>query len=545
MRSVFTSVSLLFLSWLLAISSADSRSIFALMKVAFSYGTFFYALSYLKYTSQKIAASGVWSVTLTLYNLSWLISDVYIVSAIRYVWFFLSFVIGFQFVLFILILFGFLKKFSWKITFFLLPFFWVFFENLRYKYLFCGCSWDLMGIALSYHKYSALLTGFLGVSGLSLFTIVIALAWFHCLKKMTWSSFTLWGFLFMFPFLLGGSVYRYHQKILNKNFQDVISIALIQPNFSPLNQKGSIFEKIGHRWERLVYLFSLIDQKIDLIILPETILPYGATVKFFSSETVNSIFYKYLKITPFLENTHLCHLEILLALARYYNADILAGLERVNFIKGKKRQSYNSAFLLTSNEEVSFYDKRLLVPVGEYFPGGKLGYKIGSKYFGIYSISSGKLQRPLEGDHTPKFGVSICYEETFSYILQKYKQQKARFLVNLTNDVWYPKSRLPYDHFLHGRLRGLELGLPYIRVCNTGVTGAWDSLGNTLGFLPFESKKNKAKEGMVILKVPLYSYPTFYSLVGDSVLNYLGFMFTFIGVGLVVFKPKLFLKKTD
>lgn len=110
MRSVFTSVSFLLLSWLLAISSTDPVSIFALMKVAFAYGTFFYALSHLEYISQKIGAVSIWSVTLTMYNLSWLISDVYIGSAIRYVWLFLSLVIGFQFVLFVIILFKFLER---------------------------------------------------------------------------------------------------------------------------------------------------------------------------------------------------------------------------------------------------------------------------------------------------------------------------------------------------------------------------------------------------------------------------------------------------
>ncbi len=543
MRSIFTSLMLLILSWLIAFYSVEPMSTFSLMKVAFTYGTFFYALSYFKDTFQKICFSGVWSITLTMHNLSWLISDTYIGGAIRYLWIFLSVLIGIQFILFVVIFFKCLERFSRKITFILMPFFWVFLENIRYKYFFCGCSWDLIGIALSYHKYSVLLTGFLGVSGLSLFTIVIALFWFNCLKEVLWKNFIIWCSLFIFPFLLGAGIYSYHQKHLQKESENVISVALIQPNFVPLNQ-GFVLEKVKSRWEKIIYLFSLINQPVNLIVLPETIFPYGATTKFFPTEKLNSIFDKYLHITPFLNKDNLSHLEILSALSHHYNSDILVGLERKVFSKKDEKKSYNSAFLITCKGKTSFYDKRLLVPVGEYFPGGSLGYKICSKYFGIYTISHGKKQLPLSGEFTPKFGVSICYEETFSYILQKYKQQKAKFLVNLTNDVWYPRSRLPYEHFIHGRLRGIELGLPYIRVCNTGVTGAWDALGNTIGFLPYDSKKNEAVEGIIFLKLPLYSYSTFYSLVGDSLLNCFSGLAFFMIFGLIFFKPKLFLKKT-
>lgn len=543
MRSIFTSLIFLSLSWLMAICSVNPTSIFSLVKVAFAYGTFFYALLYLKCISQRIWVTGVWSITLTMYNLSWLISDAYIGRAIHYVWFFLSFLIGIQFILFILVFFKCLERFSQKIVFILVPFFWVFLENIRYKYLFCGCSWDLIGIALSYHKYSTLLAGFLGVSGLSLFTIVIAIAWFNCLKGATWRNFAIWSSIFIFPFLLGSGIYNYYQRQFQRDSKNIFSIALIQPNFAPIGQ-GSVIEEIENRWARIIHLFSLIDKKVSLIILPETIFPYNATSRFLSSEKLNSIFYRYLHITPFENKNRLSHLEVLLVLSRYYNSDILVGLERKVFFQKQENKSYNSAFLITHDGEISFYDKRLLVPIGEYFPGGSLGYKIGSKYFGLYTISHGKKQLPLSGSYTPKFGVSICYEETFSYILQKYKKQKAEFLVNLTNDVWYPKSRLPYEHFIHGRLRGIELGLPYIRVCNTGVTGAWDSLGNTVGFLPYESKKNEAKEGIIFLKLPLCSYPTFYSLVGDSLLNSFSCLAFFIVFGLIFFKPKLFLKKT-
>src|SRR5690606_27562937 len=82
-----------------------------------------------------------------------------------------------------------------------------------------------------------------------------------------------------------------------------------------------------------------------------------------------------------------------------------------------------------------------------------------------------------------KVGVCICYEETFGNLMRENKQLGASLLVNLTSDVWYPNSSLPWQHFDHARLRTVEMGLPLVRACNTSVTASLDSLGRVEGVL--------------------------------------------------------------
>lgn len=112
-------------------------------------------------------------------------------------------------------------------------------------------------------------------------------------------------------------------------------------------------------------------------------------------------------------------------------------------------------------------------------------------------------------------GISICYEETFGNLLRQYKNEGAKFLVNLTNDGWYPSSRLPQVHFFHGILRNQELGMPCVRSCHTGVTVAADALGRVLHMLPYETCSRKAFPGVLQIDLPLQNYFTLYSWWGD------------------------------
>ena len=89
--------------------------------------------------------------------------------------------------------------------------------------------------------------------------------------------------------------------------------------------------------------------------------------------------------------------------------------------------------------------------------------------------------------------------------------QGATLLVNLTDDYWFPYSMLAIQHFEHARPRTIENGVPLIRSCNFGISGAIDSLGRTI------SAKEATNEtpSAFITKVSTYHYPTIYAAFGD------------------------------
>ena len=135
----------------------------------------------------------------------------------------------------------------------------------------------------------------------------------------------------------------------------------------------------------------------------------------------------------------------------------------------------------------SRYEKRILLPIAEYIPFNWVK-KFALKY-GIADSFTPGLEAKVFQMGRVKTGVSICYEETFGNLMRANRAKGADLLINLTNDAWYPDSRLPSVHYLHGRLRAVELGIPLLRSCNTGVTCGIDALGRTIGMLPFETPR--------------------------------------------------------
>src|SRR5262249_32659659 len=145
-------------------------------------------------------------------------------------------------------------------------------------------------------------------------------------------------------------------------------------------------------------------------------------------------------------------------------------------------------------DKVGRYEKRVLVPLAEYMPF-KWCESL-AKAYGIVSFyTPGKEAKVFEG-FLP-FAASICYEETFPDLIREGRLKGAEAFVNITNDNWYPNSKLPRQHFDHGKLRAIENGVPLFRACNSGVTTAVDSLGRICGRL-------EAAKGALFVEVPSY-----------------------------------------
>lgn len=183
----------------------------------------------------------------------------------------------------------------------------------------------------------------------------------------------------------------------------------------------------------------------------------------------------------------------------------------VGSVSRRKNKNYVSAFLFSPDGRVrGVYDKRQLVPFGEYVPfRGFL-----SKYIGVL----GKLgefepgsdyQLPLRAG-AADLGVNICYEAIFPYIARDAVHNGAQMLVNITNDGWYLDTAGPYQHFITNVFRAVENGRPLIRAANTGISGYIDPRGRVVRALPVSS------DGVMVVDVPFYSGPdTFYSRAGD------------------------------
>ena len=131
---------------------------------------------------------------------------------------------------------------------------------------------------------------------------------------------------------------------------------------------------------------------------------------------------------------------------------------------------YNSAFLLAPGGELARYDKRHLVPFGEYVPLGETFEFIGTLARAAGSFSAAEEVRllPWRGE---ELGAAICFEIVFAEEVADLVQAGATVLVTVTNDAWYGDTSAPWQHFRAARWRAAETRRPVLRAASTGVSG--------------------------------------------------------------------------
>lgn len=134
------------------------------------------------------------------------------------------------------------------------------------------------------------------------------------------------------------------------------------------------------------------------------------------------------------------------------------------------------------------YDKHILVPFGEYLPLRPLFDRLRITQFvnvpGGFDPGAGS--RVLRVAGLPDALAMICYEAIFpnETRVRADKTASVAFILNLTDDAWFGRTAGPYQHFAQARLRTIELGLPMVRVANTGISAIIDARGELVASAP-------------------------------------------------------------
>lgn len=151
------------------------------------------------------------------------------------------------------------------------------------------------------------------------------------------------------------------------------------------------------------------------------------------------------------------------------------------------------------------YDKARLVPFGEYQPPF-----IPLQIVPQGGMAAGPGPRTLHLRGLPPVGPLICYEVIFSGDVVD-RQDRPRWLANVTNDGWFGNSAGPRQHLASVRLRAVEEGLPIARAANTGISAAYDGRGHLLRSLGWD----KTAAFAVPLPAPLPT--TLFARFGQSI----------------------------
>lgn len=219
----------------------------------------------------------------------------------------------------------------------------------------------------------------------------------------------------------------------------------------------------------------------DLVVWPETAVPY---------------------LLNYIEDD----LSLFDGAAR--GAPLVFGVQRTD----ADRRFYNSLVVMTPGGRVqSIYDKRHLVPFGEFIPGaafiGRMGAtglasNLGSGF--TPGAVPGPIQLPGIGGAIPL----ICYEGIFAEEITD-RGDRARLLLLITNDAWFGQAAGPYQHLAQARLRAIEQGLPMVRAANTGISAMIDAKGRIIDSLDL------GVDGALDVRLPAAMPPTLFTRFGD------------------------------
>ncbi len=417
---------------------------------------------------------------------------------------------------------------------------WALMEWSRLFFL-SGYTWNPLGLALTgsvYPMQTASLWGVFGLSFWVMFVNVLALrAWIF---PFNWSPRVAFMAAALFPYLYGAGHILYHDHLRERPAaSETLSALLVQPLF-PVESVGAFSTPeravffVMDQWRQVLYLMKPYQGKsIDLIVLPEYLVPFGTYWPVYNLKLVKALFTSILgedslKHFPTPQNPDAVSIDtpegpqwivtnayLIRSLANIFDAGIVTGLQDEGEGPDGEYHGYSAAFHFLPHCDDRFrYEKQVLLPMGEYIPFS-FCRELAARY-GIVSSFTPGLGAKVLNCPKARFGISICYEETFGNLMRHNRVQGAELLVNVTNDGWYPNSRVSQQHFDHSRLRTVEMGIPLVRAANTGVTGAVDSLGRIVGLLQEDDIPLTNSPGAVMVDVPLYNYFTLYTAVGDG-----------------------------
>jgi apolipoprotein N-acyltransferase len=151
----------------------------------------------------------------------------------------------------------------------------------------------------------------------------------------------------------------------------------------------------------------------------------------------------------------------------------IAGLAGADLMLGSDTREhgrdYNSLFLVQGDVfDFRRYDKRALVPFGEYVPAG-FRFLFGAK------VTAGE-QDYARGEEPPvlpwrgtRLGLAICFESTLPAHVSAAVADGAQVIVAIANDAWLTPAAQTH-HLRLSALRGLEAGRDMVFVSNGGWT---------------------------------------------------------------------------
>ncbi len=335
---------------------------------------------------------------------------------------------------------------------------WTLLELARGK-IMGGFPWIILGYSQT-ESFVGSLAPLIGVYGISFFVAFLLpfLADYALVHRRHKQRNALYGVALFGLFCVVISLFGLNKVEFSTPKNTALQVRLVQANI-PQSMKftqAMLQESLQQYTQMSQAGLDSVASKVDLIIWPETAIPtYFDRVE--------------QALAPFNQSMAL------------QNIDVLAG----GFYRDGDAV-YNSVMQLGG--EQALYQKRHLVPFGEYMPFRfLLDFMAAFVQIPMSDLSSGS------GPHKPlmigseAIGLSICYEDVFGEEMRALLPD-ATLLVNVSNDAWFGESAAPHQHQQKAQMRAREFSRPMLRVTNTGISSVIDYRGKVVHTIAHNTK---------------------------------------------------------
>lgn len=312
---------------------------------------------------------------------------------------------------------------------------WVLMEIIRSN-LFGGFPWLLAGTSQVGTPFDSLypLMGVYSVSFIIVILSTIMVTTYY--SPIRFKIFKIYTLFISLLFVLINIV-----PSQSTDFKEPIKVSVIQPNIHlGLKYNQLQLDNIKNKY------IDILDNEInDFVIMPETAIPkiYQSDKKFYND------------------------------LIDKFGFDFVTGIFNYDHSQDKV---YNS-MLMIENKKEFFYNKRHLVPFGEYTPLENIfGYIADILNIPMSNIEHGEFEQNSMHYKDTIIYPLICYEIAYPSLIRP-KEDKYGLIITISNDAWFGNTFAPHQHLQIARVRALESSLPIIRAANTGISAILDKRG--------------------------------------------------------------------
>ena len=343
-------------------------------------------------------------------------------------------------------------------------------DFLRSK-LLSGFPWNLWSYSTVSFNEILQITNIIGLFSYNLLVItfftlpIIFYFKMSTSKKVAYFIFTI--FIVLILYIFGNYEINKNYKLID-NTKNKIFVKIISPNFNLEYDLSRT--NIEERFKKLIRYSEPNKDKKTLFIWPEGV---------FSGYSYDEILIFKDLISNNFSQKHL----------------IIFGTNKEDPSSGR---FFNSMIVVNNKFEiVKSYDKRKLVPFGEFLPFESLLNNFGFKKI---TEGHGSFLKGLDDENLiiDKLNILplICYEVIFPNLIQK-SNENTNLIINVSEDGWFGDTIGPDQHFAKSIFRAIENDTFLLRSANKGVSAIIDNKGRVIKQL------NRNEAGSIEFNIPL------------------------------------------